>query len=277
MHRHMLPLALVLAASAPAQNVLFEETFENGLPPTWTQILRSWGGDRWLPGVNFQTQARDVFHEYFCAHGFYYRDNLLVTPPIDLRGFADATFRCDQYQTFPTSRQLNRVEVSTNGITFQPVYTETGTWSGPGTITVDLTPFLGQRTVHIAFHYQGYVANEWRIDNVRVTTTQPVLAIDSLVAGTTATFAVRGAVPGNAVLVGISLHGAGPVPTPFGDVLLSAPIGLLPIHIADQAGRVAVPKPIPAGLTGLSVWSHAAALQPNGTVRWSNALFRSVQ
>lgn len=276
MHRSRLLLVLVLAAPALAQNVLFEERFDTGIPATWIQLQGGWTGDRWLPGIHPVTGNRDAWHEYFCAHGSFFRDNILVTPPIDLRGLNNATLTWDDYQVFPTSRMLNQVRVSVAGAAWVAVHTITTTQSGASTISVPLDQFAGQAPVNIGFHYKGYIANEWRIDNVRVTTTQPVHTIDGLASPGTATFAVRGATPGRVVLMGLSFHGAGPTPTPFGPVLLGLPISLQPIQIAGPGGTVSETKTIPAGFTGLQLWGQGAELQLDNTVRWTNLVQRVV-
>lgn len=268
---------LLLAIAARGQNVLFEENFDQGIPPGWTQIQRGWTHDAWRPGRNPATNDPDVFHEYFCNHGTLFRDNMLVTPPIDLRGFTAAVFRCDEYQVLPTWRLLNRIEIAAGGGAFVPVHTVTGSIPGPGVITVDLVPFLGQADVRIGFRYQGDIANEWRIDNVRVTTPQPLHTITGLAAGGVATFAVRGVAPGNLVLIGLSLTGPGPLPAPFGTVALTPPVDLLSVVFAGPAGTVGRTLSIPIAAAGLRLWSQGAELLPDDTLRWSNALARTVQ
>ena len=260
-----------LAASALAQNVLFSESFTNGIPAGWTHRALGTLIDPWSPGISPVTSSPDVFHEYFCAHGFFFRDNALVSPRIDLSGFLRAGFSCVQHQTYPLQRYSNRVEISTNGgQTFALLYAETGTWSGPGAINVNLDAWAGLPDVRIAFHYQGTIANEWRIDDVRITTPQPVLAINGVVAGAPTTFAWNGGTPGAFVVMAISFHGSGPLPTPFGLIHLSQPILSLPFQIADAAGNAASTHTFPAWATGIQIHSHAGELLANGSVNLSN-------
>jgi len=260
-----------LSVPAVAQNVLFREAFTNGIPAGWTNLVLGAQMDPWSPGTSPATSSADVFHEYFCNHGFYFRNNVLRTPRIDLSGFTRADFSCVQHQAFPLQRYSNRVEISTNGgQSYSLLYDETGTWSGPGNINVNLDAWAGLPDVRIAFHYQGTIANEWRIDDVQITTPQPVLAIAPVVAGAPTTFQWNGGTPGAFVLIGISFHGNGPLPTPFGAVHLSQPILTLPFLIADAAGNASSTHTFPAWGTGLAIHAHAAELLGNGSVNLSN-------
>lgn len=264
-------LASILCAPLSAQNVLFEEHFAQGLPSTWSQVQLGFGSDRWLTGTSPSTASPDVFHEYFCNHGTLFRDNRLVTPRISLRGLGDAMLRWEDEQVLPTWRWLNEVEVSVSNGPFVPLFRVNGTTSGITSIAVDLSAYLGRRDVRFAFHYQGDIANEWRIDHVRVTTTQPLHRVDDLRSGRTAQFSVSAATPGSAVLTFVSLQGPGPLPAPFELVCLSLPIVLLSAETASAQGTSSTAVPIPLALPGLQVWSQAAEL--NGTtLRWTNAL-----
>jgi hypothetical protein len=269
----------VLAAPAAAQNVFFLENFNSGLPASWTQFQLGDPFDRWTwvasqPGNG----TGGMYHEWFCHNGFAFRDNILLSPPIDLRGLTNATFRCDQYQQFPTSRLFNAVRVTrNNGASYTTIYQETGTWTGAGTIAASMNAFAGQQNVRLAFHYQGVIANNWWIDNVEVTTTNPIHTIASLVANATATFEVRGVAPGNPVMISASLTGPGPIPTLWGNVNLSDPVIALTFVPADAAGRASLSVAIPPGTQGMMVYSHAAEFRPNGTVNLSSSVARAVQ
>lgn len=271
-------LAVVTAAAA-AQNVIFQENFDAGLPATWTRIQRGDLFDNWhwvSPGPVNGTGC--MYHEFFCHNGFSFRDNILMSPPLDLRGFTNATFRCDQFQGFPTSRFFNAIRVTTdNGANFTTIYQETGTASGFGTITAPMNAFAGLPNVRVAMHYQGVVANDWWVDNVRVTTTNPIHTIANLTAASTATFRVEGVTPGNLVVVAVSLAGAGPIPTPWGNVNLSQPIFPIGIVVAGPTGAVIVPLPVPGGAQGIFVHSQAAEFLQGGGVNLSNSIVRAVQ
>jgi hypothetical protein len=274
-------LAVVaLAAVAPAlgQQILFAENFAAGIPPTWSHLALGVPIDPWSAGTSPATQSADVFHEWFCLHGGQNRNNILLTPPIDLRGFTRVDFSCVQHQTFPLLRSVNRVEVSTDGgQTFVMVYEENGTWSGPGTIQVSLDAFAGAADLRIGFHYEGAVANEWRIDDVRVTSPQPGLAVQGLTAGGTASFVADGCTPGAFVVFGLSIAGPGPLPSPWGPVGLTPPIELLPAQIASGSGTATATLPIPAAAVGIPLFAQAVDFPLAGPIRLSNARAATVQ
>jgi hypothetical protein len=263
--------SFLLAAPLTAQNVLFEERFDQGIPRTWSQIQLGFGADVWLAGTNPRTGDRDVFHEYFCNHGTLFRDNRLVSPSLDLRGLTDAMLSCTDEQVLPSWRLLNEIEVSIAGGPWIPIFRVTRLTTGPAVISVDLGAYVGRGHVRIAFHYQGDIANEWRIDDVRITTTRPVHVVDEMRSGRTATFSVSGATPGNLVAIYVSLQGPGPLPAPFGLVHLSWPLELLSAQLADAAGASSTPVPIPRGLPGLPVWSQGLEIRGQEIV-WTNAL-----
>ena len=270
-------ITVELFASLSAQSALFEERFDRGIPSTWTHELLGVGADVWRAGTSPSTNSGDAYHEYFCTNGTLLRDNRLVTPAVDLRGLDDAQLQWNDEQVLPTWRLLNAVEASVGGGAFTTIYTVTRTTPGRVAVTVDLGAFVGRADVRFGFRYRGDIANEWRIDDVRVTTSQPVHAVRNLVAGASADFVVAGAVAGSAVAIGMSLQGPGPVPTAFGAIHLTPPIVLFPTLTVGVSGTVALPVPIPTGVVGLAVWTHAIELQPPSTVRLTNAVTSSVR
>lgn len=264
-------LTATFSARGPAQNTLFVETFSAGIPASWTHFALGTPFDPWRPGFSPVTSSPDIYHEWFCNNGFSSRNNILMSSPIDLTGFTRVDFSCVQHQLFPANRLLNRVEVSTNsGSSFTPIYTETGTWSGAGTIQVSLDAFAGLPNVRVAFHYMGTIANEWRIDDVRITTPQPILNIVGLTAAGTASFPVTGATAGALVVFGLSISGSGPTPTPFGAIGLTPPICLLPLQIADASGAASSTLAIPAAASGIVLYAQAGVFSLAGTANFSN-------
>lgn len=270
-------LLALIPACAQAQGVLFAEHFAAGIPATWANIHLGIAMDPWAAGTSPATSSPDVFHEWFCNHGGLNRDNVLMTPPIDLSGFTRADFFCVQHQMFPLLRSVNRVEVSTDGGTsFTMLYDETGTWSGPGIIQASLDAYAGLPDVRIAFHYIGAVANEWRVDDVMVTTPQPVLDITGLTAGGTATFQCTALAPGALTVFGLSVAGGGPLPSPFGTIGLTPPIELLPV-VAGASGAAAVTLSIPTAAIGIAVYAQALEWPVTGAIRLSNWRSATVQ
>ena len=214
----------LLAAAPLAQNPMFEENFDAGIPTSWSNIQLGYTGDIWMPGFDLIDGTPDVFHEAFCDYGLFFRDNILLSPKINLSGLTDATFDCGQFQKYPLMRLYNGIEVTTDGgVTYTKIYEELGTWDGVGTIQADMSAFAGNPSVQVALHYQGTIANDWSVDNFRVTTTSPVLTVTNLVGGASPTLKVIGGDPGQAVVIAFSVTGSGPTATSLGPVNLSPP------------------------------------------------------
>ena len=270
-------LSFALAGPALGQNIFFDEGFGTGIPPTWTQTFMGFAEPWYWTSAGVTKGTPDVYYEFFCNNGFSFRNTILRSPSIDLSGLTNATFECAQYQLFPLNRFYNVVKVTTNnGASYTDLYQETGTWSGTGVISVNLNVYAGNPNVRLAFHYQGTVANEWRIDDVRILTTNPVYSIGNLASGQTATFTVNGAAPGNEVQIGVSFDGAGPVPTPFGNVNLTPPIHVLASLVAGPTGQATYSLPIPPGAQGGVFYTQAAEINTDGTLDLSNSMVRTI-
>lgn len=273
----ILALAAITAPTR-AQNILFAEDFDAGLPPTWVHFTLDVPIDPWSAGVSPVNGSPDIFHEWFCDRGGLNRRNIVMSPSIDLRGLWRASFQCKQHQLYPTLRSYNLVQVSTDGgQTLTTLYSETGTWSGPGAIQLSLDAYAGLGDVRIAFQYEGAIANEWRIDDVRVTTPQPLLDLNSLNVGTNATFDLRGASPFGLAVFAYSIQGGGPLTTPFGPVGLTPPIETLSLSVADGNGAATATLPIPAAALGITLWAQAAELRADGSVELSRHTSGTIQ
>jgi len=274
-------LAALAVATLPvvahAQHVLFEEDFEGGIPATWTNLHNGARLDPWKPGFGLVDGSKDINHEFFCTNGFTFRDNILLTPVIDLSGVTNAFFECGQVQRFAASRVLNAVEITTDGgQTYTTIYTETGMFTGFGFIKVDISAWAGNPNVQIAFHYQGRVANDWSIDNVRVTANAVQHTVTPLAQGQPATFGVSGAVPGNSIFMMLSGTGAGPLPSPWGNLNLFPTIVFFPGMIADQNGNVSVTLTVPAGTAGITLYTQAIEFALPATINITNSMARMI-
>ncbi len=87
---------------------------------------------------------------------------------------------------------------------------------------------------------------------------QPILAVPTLLAGFSSYIQVFNTTPGDKVILGLSLTGAGPTNTPYGSALLTMPIHASPKLTADSAGEVNLNWNVPNSLKGLPAWFHAA-------------------
>jgi len=85
-------------------------------------------------------------------------------------------------------------------------------------------------------------------------------SVSNLVAGSTATFSVTGGTAFGSMLLVYSLAGSGPTSTPYGPVDLSAPIKSLATLTADVNGDANLSPSVPAGLTGVTLYTQAVDL-----------------
>lgn len=267
---------LLLSGLSSAQHVLFEEDFESGVPSTWTNVHNAAHFDPWRSGAGLVDGSKDVYHESYCTNGYTWRDNVLLSPVIDLSAVTQAFVEFGQVQRYPASRVYNAVEITTDGgQTFSVVYQETGMFTGFKSVKRDISAWAGSATVQLGFHYQGVIANEWSIDNVRVTTSPMRHGASALLQGQQGTYAVSGATAGNSVFLMLSAA-SGPLPTPWGNLNLFSPIVFFPGMIANAAGAVSVTVSVPAGAAGITLHSQAIELAPPATLRISNSVAKLI-
>jgi len=268
-----LALAVILLSSgALAQNLFFQQNFDGGIPSTWSNIHMGSSPDVWLTAPNQVDGTPCVYHESFCNSGSHFRDNILLSPPLDLSGLTQASFSCEQVQGSAASMFYNKIEVTTDGgLTYTVIKDLAGSPNGFSTVSADMDAFAGMPSVRVALHYKGYIANAWWADDVAVLTTNPVHTIRNLVAGQTARFEVRGVPPGSTVAIGMSA-GAGPITTPYGPLELSRPITRLPLLLADANGEATYDLLVPGSSAGTTLHSQAIVFFPAGGFDRSNAL-----
>lgn len=270
-------LSVLTSSASFAQNTFFEESFDGGIPPTWSNIHLGSSSDVWLPSVAGVNGTPCVYHEYFCDFGATFRDNILLSPPIDLSGLSQASFFCEQVQGFASSIFYNKIEVTADGGQSYTVIKDlAGSPEGYSTVLANMDAFAGMPSVQVALHYKGSIANDWWVDNVRVLTPNPVFTIRHLVAGSTARFGVRGVPAGSTVVMGIS-SGPGPTSTPYGPLNMSFPITRLPRVVADLNGEAFYDLSVPQSSSGSLIYSQAVVFFPGGGFDRSNSLARVVQ
>ncbi|MGB0953580.1 MAG: integrin alpha [Planctomycetota bacterium] len=90
-------------------------------------------------------------------------------------------------------------------------------------------------------------------------------AVENWGPGQQAAFRVKGGTPLGVARLGYSLTGAGPTPTIYGDVAMTAPISLLATVSLDAQGNGEFLQTLPNGIAGLTVWSQALDLS-SGTL-----------
>jgi hypothetical protein len=158
--------------------------------------------------------------------------------------------------------------------------TETGTLDHPvmfksieqlGSVVLD----VNDKRIDLSFLRGTGVVRDWFTLHTREF--GPSLSIANLIAGQQATITVSSATPGNNILVGWSLTGAGPTPTPYGDVMLSPQINQLGPIAADAMGNVVLPVNLPIAFSGVPVWAQALEITGAGSGWLSNPLAVTIQ
>ncbi len=104
----------------------------------------------------------------------------------------------------------------------------------------------------------------------------PRYSVNGLTAGGQATLSLEGCTPGTRVTFAYSLIGPGPTQTPWGMVDLSPPIKQTPPAFAGGNGVATLQAPVPPGISGIPVWTQAAA-RSGGSLVFSNSLALVVQ
>lgn len=197
--RNLLAISSVLllagSASAQALNEPFNTSVTGVFPPAGWSETNNGTGELWAESSTyfFSTLSADA-----AAHDYYWNsslimdcDDFLYSPAMDLSAMSapELTFDSDlkfaQWMAHHPASYSNgesNIDVSTDGgATWSRVWTESATTSAyyPG-VMADLASVGGQAAVEMRFHYFGYDAHSWAIDNVVVdqgTPVGPALAI----------------------------------------------------------------------------------------------------
>lgn len=98
-----------------------------------------------------------------------------------------------------------------------------------------------------------------------ITVVDPRVLTASATGGATGTISVSGGIPGDSLLLGYSLAGNGPLPTPYGTLALSPPYTQLSNQVFDSNGDASLTLNVPAGASGATVHLHGLELFGNGT------------
>lgn len=102
----------------------------------------------------------------------------------------------------------------------------------------------------------------------------PMLTLHNLQGGSTALLTMDSVTPGQAVLWGLSLTGAGPTLSQYGTLALSPPILPLPPTVPGVTGEAVLAIPIPPQSAGRTLWVHGFDPASGG---FSNSLALVVQ
>ncbi len=177
----LLLAALVAAGNQKTTNALIDESFEGSFPPSgWNKFssgvtsFDGWQQSSDKSRTGTYSALGEVQYLYSC-------EIWLVSPVVDLSTASRAKlFFYEDADGWDGSGGTNSIEVSTtdnnSASAFTPVLTMTpGTHTIAGftgsVIEVDLSAYVGQSTVYVAFHYAnpGSPNYQWYIDDVKIT------------------------------------------------------------------------------------------------------------
>jgi len=268
-------LALGAPLSAQALSEDFNWSTSQQFPPAgWTTFDAGTAPYAWgeaslaLPNsAVYMGQAADAAAHDYSPQGTLC-DSWLVSPMMDLRGYATPRLRFDSevfwvnfMAHYPGSVHDGRstVEISVDGgISWAEAWTEGALVNGATALELDLTPISGLPSVQLGFRYRGSFAHAWSVDAVRVDNGgQPVgpgVAVLGDCPGLTVLRAT-GMTPGGPIAVYVA---AGPGATVLGGgacagLLVPAlaptrlPVGA---QIADTNGLLVVQGALPAAACG---------------------------
>jgi len=162
----------------PIDYALINESFEGVFPPEgWRIIDSDSDGFTWRrvnqPGHPTNTGAYAIMSDSYIAGNALYPDNWLITPPLPLRGGADAEALLKWYVAAQDPRYFAEkysVLISTNPdlASFMSVFSETLQNTDWQERSLDLS-FLAGQTIYIAFRHHD-ISNQYQIklDDIQV-------------------------------------------------------------------------------------------------------------
>jgi len=177
----MLVVLMILGLLFPgmrsmAETTVLSESFENGFPPSgWKMInngfiLDTWRASSWK--VHSGLKSANAEAEYTTL------DHWLVTSEIDLSSATHAfLYFYEDEEGWASSGSHHYIKVSTSSQTNTSSFTTVLDMTPSnhdivgfqgGVVQVDLSAYVGNSTVYVAFHIQGN--DSWFIDDVTVTT-----------------------------------------------------------------------------------------------------------
>ncbi len=159
--------------------VILSESFESGFPPSgWLKLdLGTSSSDGWQRTTSKKrTGSYSAYVNYAPANNI--KNEWLITPAINLSSYPKAFLIFYEDQEWWGQYGLyHRIRVSTTSQTDTSIFTivremtpnnhQINGFSGDPVI-VDISSFVGNSTVYIAFQYVGQNEDNWFIDDVQV-------------------------------------------------------------------------------------------------------------
>jgi len=164
---YVLAAGLLICGSAQGQDgALLEEDFSLGLvpPPGWAEFNNG-------ASLGWESLNGRAHHDDWRGAN----DNRLLSPALDFTGLTQAGLHGTHGQVFARYRAQNEVQITLDGgLSYTTVLSISGDEDGQDfPLEIDLSAWVGQPQVQIAFHYQGDFANVWSLDDLRVDEVAP--------------------------------------------------------------------------------------------------------
>jgi Carboxypeptidase regulatory-like domain/S-layer homology domain len=157
---------------------LFEDFGGGVIPPGWNVENNSTdGGQPWIvfegadPCGQFRGNLTGGSGPYAIVNsncdGFVTDDTNLITPSVDLSSASSPVLRfASDYNDCCDSTAAADIS-DDGGTTWSNVFLKSGSSDrGPKTINVDLSSYIGEADVRARFHFDGFYAWWWQVDNV---------------------------------------------------------------------------------------------------------------
>lgn len=170
MKKNLLLLSLLTLPAFGFGQVMLNETFDTGIPSTWTiqrtNLTETWSGVNAVASVSYDENLEQ-------------QDEWLISPTLDFSGeietiFLDFDAGLSYYWSVsPYNNYDLMAKISTdNGATWTQLWTETDLGEfvtyNMTPVHLDLSSYIGQSNVKIAFQYVGMDGAQAMVDNVKV-------------------------------------------------------------------------------------------------------------
>jgi hypothetical protein len=171
------PVITQLSPTAPYKKHLYESFEGATIPEGWVTISNGNANEEWaLTASRSHNGMQSIFLNYCSANETM--DEWLITPAVDLSDAPAAMLEFYEDESYWANYgNYHAVKISTTSQTdlstfesvleMRPSSHVINTFAG-NPFEIDLSNYLGNPTVYIAFHYTGTDADRWYIDDVSV-------------------------------------------------------------------------------------------------------------
>jgi len=158
-------------------NYLFD-SFEDAWPPAGWTIMTSGASTTWEQTSNAANSGMFSAAVFYGPQGAM-QDEWLVTPALDVSGAGMLYLDFFEMEAYWSGYGLrHHIAVSTTVPDDPGAFTMVETWTpadhdipadfGGDPVTVNLSAYIGESTLYVAFRYEGDWADDWYIDDVRL-------------------------------------------------------------------------------------------------------------